>query len=712
MDSVKSFNFRWAYLLPLLPVLLGLGLLVIDTRPQQALRNSIFDQYQRWHPRDYVPAPVRVIDIDEASLERLGQWPWPRTKVAEMLDKLGQAGVAVVGFDVLFPEPDRTSPTAAVELWALGGSMRDQLLSLPDHDKVFAQSLERTPAVVGFALDQGKGKSDEIPLQKGRFIYAGEDQSNWLGTYSQSVRSLPALEQAASGNGAITFLPDQDGVVRRVPLVLQIGQKAVGTLTGESLRVALGARNVILKSASGQSGLEEVRIGQLVIPTNAKGEMWVHYTTKDIPQRTVPAWKVMNGEVTPDLLSGHIALIGSSAQGLMDLRFNVWGLFPGVDAHAQALEQALTGTFLVRPSWAKGLETMVIMVLGLALGVVTLRLNAFSAASVWLLTSACVAGASWWAFTTQGILLDAATPVIVLAATFIISSVWHHFASEREQAWIKQAFSRYVSPNRVAHLVNNPDELALGGQRKTCSFIFTDLESFTSLMESRDPSEAVALLNMYLDKMIEIIFAHDGTLDRIVGDALAVVFSAPVTQEDHRAKAVRCALALDAFANEYSSKLIAQNIPFGKTRIGVHSGEVIVGNFGGSTMFDYRALGDPVNTSARLEGVNKHLGTRICISEAMIEDNMPIALRPVGNLMLMGKKKALQVYEPLVSERYERADLNQYMQAYEAMVKEDPQAKGLFEKLLAQWPEDPLVRLHLDRLNRGQSGDLIQMESK
>lgn len=420
----------------------------------------------------------------------------------------------------------------------------------------------------------------------------------------------------------------------------------------------------------------------------------------------------MNGEVTPDLLSGHIALIGSSAQGLMDLRFNVWGLFPGVDAHAQALEQALTGTFLVRPSWAKGLETMVIMVLGLALGVVTLRLSAFSAASVWLLTSACVAGASWWAFTTQGILLDAATPVIVLAATFIISSVWHHFASEREQAWIKQAFSRYVSPNRVAHLVNNPDELALGGQRKTCSFIFTDLESFTSLMESRDPSEAVALLNMYLDKMIEIIFAHDGTLDRIVGDALAVVFSAPVTQEDHRAKAVRCALALDAFANEYSSKLIAQNIPFGKTRIGVHSGEVIVGNFGGSTMFDYRALGDPVNTSARLEGVNKHLGTRICISEAMIEDNMPIALRPVGNLMLMGKKKALQVYEPLVSERYERADLNQYMQAYEAMVKEAPQAKGLFEKLLAQWPEDPLVRLHLDRLNRGQSGDLIQMESK
>ena len=693
-------------------MLLGLGLLVIDTKPQQALRNSIFDQYQRWHPREYVPAPVRVIDIDEASLARLGQWPWPRTKIAEMLDKLGQAGVAVVGFDVLFPEADRTSPIAAVNLWALNGNMRSQLLALPDHDDVFAKSLQQTPAVLGFALEQGDAsQAGDPPLQKGRFIYAGEDQSRWLSTYSQSIRSLPALEQVASGNGAVTFVPDADGVVRRVPLVLQVGNKPVGTLSGESLRVALGARNVILKGASGASGIVEVRIGKLVIPTNARGEMWVHYTPR-VPERTVSAWKVMAGEIPQELLAGHIALIGSSAQGLMDLRFNPWGLFPGVEAHAQALEQALTGHFLVRPSWARGLETVTIMVLGLILGVLTLRIKAITAAGVWLLTSVSVLGASWWAYVSHGILLDAATPVMVLAATFIVSSLWHHFASEREQAWIKQAFSRYVSPNRVAHLVNNPDALALGGQRKTCSFIFTDLESFTSLMESRDPSEAVALVNMYLDKMIEIIFAHDGTLDRIVGDALAVVFSAPVTQEDHRAKAVRCALALDAFANEYSSKLIAQNIPFGKTRIGVHSGEVIVGNFGGSTMFDYRALGDPVNTSARLEGVNKHLGTRICISEAMIEDNMPIALRPVGNLMLMGKKKALQVYEPLVTERYERADLNQYMQAYEAMVNEDPQAKGLFEKLLAQWPEDPLVRLHLDRLNRGQSGDLIQMESK
>lgn len=715
-STMKSIKFQWAYLLPLFPVMLGLGMLVFDAKPQQTLRNAIFDQYQRWHPRDYVEAPVRIVDIDEASLARLGQWPWPRTKVAELLDKLGAAGVAVVGFDVLFPEPDRTSPAASVKLWALSGSVRDQLLALPDHDQVFTASLGRTPSVLGFALDQHKDEQANAgparaPVQKGRFIYAGESQSNWLQTYSHSINSLPALEQMASGNGAVTFVPDADGVVRRVPLVLQIGKQAVGTLSGETLRVALAARNVILKSAGTSIGLAEVRIGNIKIPTNAKGEMWVHYSVST-PQRTVPAWKVLAGQVPQNLLSGHIILIGSSAQGLMDLRFNPFGLIPGVEAHAQALEQALTGHFLVRPNWARGLEAITIMLGGLLLGLLTLRLRALGAAAVWFTLSGGIMGGSWWAFVEHGILLDAATPFIALAATFIISSLSHHFSSEREQAWIKNAFSRYVSPNRVEHLINNHDQLSLGGERKTCSFIFTDLESFTGLIESRDPAQAVALLNDYLDNMIKIIFAHEGTLDRIVGDALAVVFSAPVTQPDHRQRALRCALELDAFANEYSKNQLAKGIPFGKTRIGVHSGEVIVGNFGGSNMFDYRALGDAVNTSARLEAVNKHLGTRMCISEAMVEGEVIVPMRPIGQLLLKGKQKALAVFEPLIEEKFQRAEPTRYAQAYRAMAESSPQAQELFAALMHEWPDDPLVKLHHTRLANGETSDLIVMESK
>jgi adenylate cyclase len=713
---MKHRRFRWVYLLPLLPVLLGLNLMVFDTRLQQAMRNSMFDQYQRWHPRPYLEVPVRIVDVDEASLQRLGQWPWPRSKIAELLNSLGAAGAAVVGFDVLFSEPDRTSPEMASQSWELDPVTRARLKALPDHDAVFAKSLERTPAVLGFALEQRAGHADErapstLPVQQARFIYVGANQNNWLHGYGRAVTALPALEASAAGNGAITFVPDADGVVRRVPLVLRINNKLVGTLTGESLRVALGTRNVMLKSSEQNNGLVEVRIGDVNIPTNARGEMWVHYS-RAVPQRTVSAWRVLAGEVPPEQLSGHIVLIGSSAQGLMDLRFNPFGVMPGVQAHAQALEQALSGHFLVRPSWARGLEALTLTLGSLLIGWLTMRLSALKAASVWCLMLGGIFASSWWSFLQQGLLVDGVTPAIGISLAFIFSSLWHHFASEREQAWIKDAFSRYVSPNRVAHLVNHPEALALGGERKTCSFIFTDLESFTGLMESRDPSDAVALLNDYLDHMIAIIFEHDGTLDRIVGDALAVVFSAPVTQDDHLARAVRCALALDTFANQYSQAQKAKGVAFGKTRIGVHSGDVLVGNFGGSNMFDYRALGDAVNTSARLESVNKHLGTRICFSEAMLDGAQDVPLRPIGQLVLVGKKKALKVFEPLVQEGYERADSELYAQAYASMAHGEARALEMFGALTQRWPDDPLVSLHLKRLQGGERSDLIVMDAK
>ncbi len=648
----KKPRSRWQMLLPFIPVLFGLLLLVIDSRPQQALRNNLFDQYQRWHPREYSDVPVRIVDIDDASLSRLGQWPWPRTRIAELLEKLGAGGTAAVSFDVMFAEPDRTSPQAAADLWHLTGSLRSDLVALPDHDQVFARSLAQGDAVVGFAVERGKPAAPEsaparIPQQKARFIYSGEPQSKWLHTFTGAVASLPALEAAAKGNGALTFVPDGDGVVRRVPLVFQIGTTPLATLVSESLRVAQNTQNIVLKSAGQDSGLAEVRIGDVTIPTTPQGELWVHYT-KPVPARYVPAWQVLAGQVPPERLDGHIVLVGSSAQGLMDLRFNPFGLIAGVEAHAQAIEQILAGHFLERPSWARGVETLVLMVTGLVIGVLALRARALAAAAVGLLLLAGILGGGWYAFVEHNLLLDSATPAIGLILTFIICSLVHHLTSEREQRWIKDAFSRYVSPNRVDFLVDNPDAMELGGRRQDCSFIFTDLAGFTSLMEKIDPGAAVALLNAYLDEMIAIAFRHEGTLDRIVGDAVAIMFSAPVPQADHRARALACALEMDAFASRYSKKIQEDGIPFGKTRIGVHAGEVIVGNFGGTNIFDYRALGDPVNTAARLESVNKHLGTRMCVSENILSACPETRVRPVGRLVLKGKSQSLGVFEPIM----------------------------------------------------------------
>jgi adenylate cyclase len=373
----------------------------------------------------------------------------------------------------------------------------------------------------------------------------------------------------------------------------------------------------------------------------------------------------------------------------------------------------LSGHFLERPSWARGAETLTLMLAGLAIGFLALRASALLTAGTCAVLLAGIFGGSWFAFRQHGLLLDAATPAIGTLLTFVLCSLAHHFASEREQRWIKDAFARYVSPNRVAHLVDNPEAMELGGRRHECSFIFTDLAGFTSLMEKIDPAEAVALLNAYLDEMIAIAFRHDGTLDRIVGDAVAIMFSAPVPQADHKARALACALEMDAFASRYSREIQEKGVAFGKTRIGVHAGEVIVGNFGGSNMFDYRALGDPVNTAARLESVNKHLGTRMCVSEAILAGCPDARVRPVGRLVLKGKTEALAVFEPINDElALTRAPGAEYEAAFAALRSEDPVALELFRQLAGTYPDDPLVALHRRRLEAGEKGDLIVMSEK
>lgn len=708
---------RLGLLLPVVSVLLGLGVLIADPLPMQTLRNNVFDQFQRWHPRDYVEAPVRIVDIDEETLRRLGQWPWPRSRLAELVDRLRVAGVAATGFDVLLAEPDRTSPKVMAALWHLQGATQQAIGRLPDHDQLLARSLEQADAVLGFVLQPAavQGQAAVTVQRPFRYINSGDEPIQRLNRFASVIKALPELEAVAAGNGALNFVADSDGIVRRVPLVLALAGEPVPSLAAELLRIAQGERNYFLKAVEGGGGLAEIRIGDYKIPTNAAGEIWVHYS-KPVTQRYLPAWKVFAGDVPAESLAGNIVLVGSSAQGLMDLRFTPQGgIMPGVEAHAQALEQILSGHLLLRPAWAKAAEALVLIVGGLAIAFLSIRAGALTAAGVTAAFLVLALAGGWYAFRDYGLLIDAVTPSLIFALAFLFGSLIHHLLSERESRWIKGVFSRYVSPNRVNFLVKNPDAISLGGQRQECSFIFTDLADFTGLMESIDPGEAVAMLNTYLDQMIAIAFRYDGTLDRIVGDAVAIMFSAPVTQPDHRPRALACALEMDAFAVAYAADLQARGVRFGKTRIGIHAGEVIVGNFGGATMFDYRALGDPVNTAARLESVNKWLGTEICVSEAIIAGCPDAAVRPVGSLVLKGKSEPIKVFEPLTADRERRyAPRECYLQAYAQLLAADGHEAACrqFAELAAEYPEDPLVRLHHGRLQRGEQGERMVMAEK
>jgi adenylate cyclase len=688
-------------------------------------RNFTYDHLQRLAPRVYEDAPVRIVDLDDESLAKLGQWPWPRTRVAELVERLRAAGAAAIAFDIVFAEPDRTSPTLVAMNWPDAPGLREFLKELPDHDLVLAQAVKGGRVVTGFSFIEGSNGSTSAdqpaPLLKARFPRFGSDPLKYIANdNSAAVTNLRPIEEAAAGNGAFNFIPDEDGVIRRVPLLFRMHDKLYPSLAIEALRVALGAPNISVKSVdkdsdsvggAGYAGIYQVVVGRVPVVTDAEGSVWLYFT-KPVPERYIPAWKVVGAEATNRDFDGKIVFVGTSAAGLRDLRFSPFGILPGVEIHAQLIEQILGQSYLQRPDWADAGEVVFLAGVSIVVIVLVSWLGPGWSALVAATGIGGALGLSFYAFTHERLLFEPVYPAATILVIFLTTSIVQHVQSERQGRWIRQAFSSYVSPNLVEHLIEHPDELKLGGERRECSFVLTDLAGFTTVVERSDPASLIHLMNAYLDGMVGIAFEHEGTLDRIVGDAVAVMFSAPVEQPDHARRAVACALAMDKFAQAFKKEKNAEGVPLGNTRIGVHSGQVIVGNFGGQHSFDYRALGDAINTTARLETVNRHLGTRICVSSVIAGHVPDFAGRPVGRLVLKGKSEPIEAFEPVAPEEAASERVVAYCAAYALLDQESPAAQAAFAELAKRWPDDGLAAFQLDRLAQGETGATIIMTEK
>ncbi|MBF0176278.1 MAG: adenylate/guanylate cyclase domain-containing protein [Magnetococcales bacterium] len=708
------------YWLSFCVLLVGIGAELRDDPMVGTLRNVAFDAFQRWHPREYQNAPVRILDIDDVSLEKLGQWPWPRTVQAEMVRRLQDLDVAAIVFDVVFAEPDRTSPARLLELWKGDATKMDLLRQMPDHDEVFAEAIRRGQVVTGFTLGEKKS-NDREPAQKAAFVTAGDDPKQFLRSLPGRVATLPILEAAAVGNGTFAFTADSDGVIRSVPLIQRSEDILYPSLAAEALRVAQGAKNYFIKSsgahgeerAGGHTGMISVRIGNLTVPVGPRGDIWLHYTPS-LPDRYEPAWKLFEGKSDPARFKEHIVFVGPSAKGLLDVRFTpLGGIIPGVEVHAQLVEQMLQGSFLERPDLEQAGAIIFMVLMWLLLVTLLARLGATWSVVVGGGAVAVTCYGSWYAFNQWNLLLDPVLPSIMVMGTFATFSVPRYLQAEKKSQWIREAFASYVSPNLVQYIIDHPELLKLGGEKRECSFVMTDLAGFTSLMEKFDPNAMVALLNEYLDEMVKIAFSHEGTLDRIVGDAVAIIFSAPVAQPDHAIRAVRCARDMNTFSWKFARyQQQEKKIPFGLTRIGVNTGTVLVGNFGGNNVLDYRALGDAINTAARLESVNKQLGTRICVSGSTVAQCPDFVGRPAGELVLKGKEKGIETFELLTMEEETSPHIQAYKAAYQSMTEEDPAALAAFQNLAAAYPDDGLVRFHLQRLESGQKGSRVVLSSK
>jgi len=714
-----------------LPVFLGLlaligiiALRVADPFLLNQARLRIFDVYQQLSPRIYEPVPIRVIDIDEESLKQLGQWPWPRTQLAQLVERLNKLGAASILFDMVFAEPDRLSPGKLLEELPpdlINTNLRKELLSLPSNDEIFAETIRTAPVVLGFGSTPFHRSAN--PLRKSGISYAGTDPTTFLTPLPGAITNLPILEEAASGIGSFAIGVSEGAIVRQMPLLYNFHGKIYPNLSLEGLRVAQGASTIIIRSsdASGElsfgtpRSIQDLRVGVIEVPLTKDGQIWLHYT-KDEPSRIISAVRVMNktnDKQLADLLAGNIVLIGTSAVGLGDLRATPLSPYtPGVVVHAQALEQIMLNQYLQRPDWADGAEITGLVLVSLIIIFLLQKLNPVGSGIFGLAVGALITAISWFAFTKAHLLLD---PVYLLLASlmvYLIVTLVNFFQTERERVEIKRAFNTYLAPSVVQHLMDDPNRLRLGGESREMTFIFTDIADFTTFSENFKAEDLVSLLNQYLDGLCKIIISHKGTIDKFIGDALFAVFNAPLTQPDHAERAVTCALALDKFCIDFANRQRENGIPFGNTRIGVNTGMAVVGNFGGSARFDYTAIGDAVNTAARLEGMNKYLGTRICIASSTVELCQNQQFRPGAEVVLKGKALAVATFEPISPESIPEELLHSYPAAYEELRTGSGNGSSLMLKLYEKYPDDPLLKFHVSRIQEGKTGVHLEMSRK
>ena len=618
----------------LMVLLVWLGLPILAR-----VQDAVFDGYQRLSPRAFDPqAPVHIIDIDEASLAAYGQWPWPRSYMAALTDRLFDHGAAAVGYDVLFPEPDRTSPERIVESWSrfsngIPPALPD--LGLPPHDARFAEAIAGRPVVLS-VVGTPEG---QIPAPRAGVAVTGEVPAT-LTRFPAAIGNLPDLTAAAAGLGTISLGRNADGVTRSVPMVTEIGGTLMPSLSAELLRVAQGAGGHILRTseASGEvSGgtvaAVAMRTGALEYPVEANGRFRIHFTGYRA-ERVTPVAQVLEARgIDPDLqarIAGRIVLVGSSAQGLFDIRTTpVDGQIAGVTLHAEIIEQIVAGQFLSRPDWMPGLEIVAVIAAGLILTLLQVRERPVLglAAAIGLAAGAVLGGLL--AFGRWGVLFDPVLPVLTVLMVYVPGTTLGYLAKDRARRVIRERFAYFLPRELIGRIEANPAAaLTPEGAERELTIIFIDMRGFSTVTEGMAPDRVVRLVNTWLSALAEALVDAGATIDKFMGDAVMAFWNAPIARPDHAAAALGAISGIEAAVARANAALRAEGLPQVALGVGINTGPASVGLMGSRDRLSYTAIGDSVTLAARLEGLTRLYGVPNCVGDGTVA-HLPAGLRAV-----------------------------------------------------------------------------------
>ncbi|HVO22748.1 MAG TPA: adenylate/guanylate cyclase domain-containing protein [Candidatus Margulisiibacteriota bacterium] len=654
---------------------------------------------------------VVIVAIDDASLERLGRWPWSRAVVAQLVNRLVAADAAVIGFDIVQSEATAQTDVELLRERVAGvddrtwSAIRQALSSGATEDQKLVDAVQKSGrTVLGYFFDfSGQASDADVRVSTYNVVQnLGKAQGEARIPLAPMARmNLPALTDAGKEVGYFNFLPDADGSYRRVPLAIRFGSHIAVPLSLAMLR-AYNAQNTLAVRIA-DFGVESVRVGSVSVPVAEDGEMLINYRGPGKTFRHVRAADVLDGTVPADTFRGKLVLVGVTATALADVRVTPFdGIFPGVEIHANLLDNILRRDFIVQPRWIVLVEIAVILASVLILGLVLHYARGLSGAAVAVLLIVAYLVGSQWLFVSFGMPLGLVYPLLAIGLTYSAIGVQHYVIEEGEKRKIRDAFGLYLSPHLARLVSERPEMLALGGEKRELTVLFSDIRGFTTMSEQLEPEALVELLNEYFGRMTDVIFSQDGTLDKYIGDAIMAVWGAPVPQSDHALRACRAALGMVNGLAKLVAEWRQRGLPELDIGIGINTGPMVVGNMGSARRLSYTVIGDNVNLGSRLEGLNKMYGSHIIASEATLQATRgALVARELDLVRVKGKRLPVRIFEILgtIDERERWRPLlhefNAGLAAYREQRFDD--AMFAFAAVLETHPDDGPTQLYIER---------------
>jgi len=686
----------------------------------ERLESYAYDSRLQWTMPGTVDPRVVIVDIDEKSLLEQGHWPWPRNKLARMIDMLfDQYKIDVLGFDVLFAERDDSSGLKSLEAMERGEFRQDKkfanalnrLRPQLQHDQIFADSLKNRRVVLGYYFQHGSANTAKVGQLPAPAMAAGSFDVRSVGAMVASgyAANLPELQQAATSGGFFNASPliDSDGVVRRVSLLQMHNEALYETLSLAVARVALREPRAELVYEGGDTsavGLESLKLGRRLIPVDVDMAALIPYRGKQGSFRYVSASEVLQGKVDADVMRGAIVLVGTTAPGLLDLRTApMQDSYAGVEVHANMITSIIDESIRARPAYTVGLELVLLFAAGLLLALTLPILSPLYSTVVTAATFAGMVGLNLYLWKVSQLIVPLASGLVLVSGLFVLNMSYGYFVDARGKRLLARLFGQYVPPELVDEMAQDPGAYSLEGSIRDMTVLFSDVRGFTTISEGLDPKQLTQLMNEFLTPMTHVIHHHRGTIDKYMGDAIMAFWGAPVPDTDHARNALLAAMDMIAKLESLQDHFKSRGWPPIKVGVGLNTGDMTVGNMGSEFRLAYTIMGDAVNLGSRLESLTKSYGVQIIVSEFTMARVPDFAYRELDWVRVKGKDRAVKIYEPLgladqvsAADSAELAEFNQALLFYRS--QDWVQAQAAFEDLQQRKPNRLLYGLYLERV--------------